>query len=149
VTTSSIIWLAGLVVVLLSTFAMAYRQVVFIAFDRDYARSQGMPVKFVSQIMMLLVAVTIVLTIKAVGIVLLISLLTFPSVIANSLTRSYGRITLWAVVIATLSNVVGLGISYRMNLPAGATTIFVLALTLLAVKLLTLHRRKALRKGHG
>jgi len=145
VTLSSVVWLAALVAALLLAFALSYRQVVFIAFDRDYARSQGMPTRLVSQVMILLVAMTIVLSIRAVGIVLLISLLTFPAVIANSFTRSYGRMTLWAVVIASLSNVAGLWISYRLDLPAGATAIFVLAVALLAVKLLTLYRRRGLR----
>jgi len=142
VTVSSVVWLAALAGVLLVTLAAAYRQMVFIAFDRDYARSQRLPVTVVSQVMMLLVAMTIVLSIRAVGIVLLISLLTFPAVIANSFTKSYGRMTLWAVAIAVLSNLAGLWISYRLDIPAGATTIFVLAIILAAVKLLTLHRRK-------
>jgi len=142
VTASSVVWLAVLAAALLVTLAVAYRQIVFIAFDRDYASSQRQPVAVVSQVMMLLVAMTIVLSIRAVGIVLLISLLTFPAVIANSLTRSYGRMTIWAVVIAALSNIVGLWISYRLDIPAGATTIFVLAIVLVAVKLLTLQRKK-------
>ncbi|GHV02596.1 hypothetical protein FACS1894159_11480 [Bacteroidia bacterium] len=138
VTRQSVILLAVLVAVLLLTLAALYRPIVFIAFDRDYARSQGLPVRVISQLMIMLTAMTIVLSIRAVGIVLLIALLAFPAVIAGSLTKSYGRITLLAVAIASLSNLAGLYLSYKWDFPAGATTIFVLAAELLVVKLLTL-----------
>ncbi len=135
-----------LAAVLVTVFSVAWHQIVFAAFDRQFARSRGVPVSFISYAMAVLVALAIVFSIKTVGIVLLISLLTLPAVIANIFTKSYGRITVWAVMFGIIGNIAGLVISYYMNIPAGAATIFVLALTLIIVKLLPLSGKSARAK---
>ena len=142
VTGGAVLSLAILAAGLLLLMGLAYRPILYVAFDRDYSKSQKMPVKVISYLMAMVVAVTIVLSIRAVGIILLISLLTFPAVIAGMATKSYGRITLWAIIIGMLGNVAGLWISYRMDLPASAVTIFVLTGVLIVVKLLTLRSKK-------
>lgn len=138
VTTIDIILLAALVGVLLILAPLFLRTVMYVAFDREFARSRGVKVQTISYVMAVLMALSIVLSIRLVGIVLLISLLTVPAVIANSFTRSFTRITVWAAVIAVVGNVIGLWVSYAANIPAGASTIFVLALALIVVKLLPL-----------
>jgi zinc transport system permease protein len=80
-----------------------------------------------------------------VGIVLLISLLTFPAVIVNSFTRSFPGIAVWAAVVAVAANLTGLVASWRWNIPTGAATIFVLTIALIAVKSLPLLFRKRAR----
>ena len=138
VTGGDILALAGLDVVILLLFLLALRPVMYVAFDREFARSQGIPTRTISYFMAVLVALTIVLSIRTVGIVLLISLLTIPPVIVNTLSKSYRKITWWAAVVATLGNLTGLYFSYEFNIPAGAATIFALTLTLIVVKLLPL-----------
>lgn len=140
VTTSDIIILAGLAGLMLLLFGFWMRQIFYVAFDRDFARSQGVPVRFICYAMSVLIAMTIVFSIRSVGVMLLISLLTFPAVIVNSMTKDYRKITLWAAVVAVAGNVAGLWFSYKLNIPAGAATIFVLAATLIIVKLLPLLR---------
>ena len=142
VTTADIIALAGLAALLLVLFGVYMRQIFYIAFDREFAQSQGIPVRFVSYMMSLLVAMSIVFSIRSVGIVLLISLLTIPAVVVNSLTHDYRKIAVWAAVVAVAGNIAGLWFSYNLNIPAGAATIFVLAVTLIVVKLLPLLRAK-------
>lgn len=117
-----------------------WRPIMYVAFDRDFARSQQMPVRTISYAMALVVALTIVFSIRAVGIVLLISLLTFPTVIVNSLTRSFYRLSIGSAVVATLANLLGLLLSYKLNIPTGAATIFVLTVTLIVVKTIPLCR---------
>lgn len=146
VTKSSVVALTVLAVLLIVLMLVAYRPILYTAFDREYSRSQRMPVRFISYMMSMLVAATIVLSIRAVGIILLISLLTFPAVIAGAVSKSYLKIMLWAVVIAVAANVIGLALSFRFDLPSSATTIFALTVMLLAVKLLTLRRRKTARR---
>ncbi|MDR2936035.1 MAG: metal ABC transporter permease, partial [Rikenellaceae bacterium] len=102
ITTTDLWTMAGLDIVLLLALAFFYRPILYIAFDREYAATQGAPVQVVGYGMMLLTATAIVLSIRLVGIVLLISLLTIPPVTVNSLTRSYGRITVWSAVIAAV-----------------------------------------------
>ena len=89
-----------------------------------------------------LIAVTIVLSIRIMGIVLLISLLTMPVAIVNSLSRSYRTIALCAPLVAVAGNVAGLVASYNFEVPPGAAIIFTLTLTLIVVKLLPLRNKK-------
>ena len=94
-------------------------------------------------LMIALIAVTIVLSIRIMGIVLLISLLTMPVAIVNSLSRSYRTIALCAPLVAVAGNVAGLVASYNFEVPPGAAIIFTLTLTLIVVKLLPLRNKKA------
>jgi zinc transport system permease protein len=128
--------------VLLIVFALFHRPILYIAFDREYARTQRLPVGWVNGAMMVLTALAIVLSIRLVGIVLLISLLTLPAVIAAGVSRSWVRIAVQACVIAALGTFAGLYISYRTNIPSGASTIIVLALVLIIVKMIGYFQNK-------
>ncbi len=142
VTSTDIIWMAIVDAFILLIFATMYRPILYVAFDREYARSQNFPTRIVSYLMATLVAITIVISIRVVGIVLLISLLTIPAVIGNLISKSFNRILIYGSVIAALSAFAGLYISYKTNIPSGASTIFVLTLTLIAVKTTTFVRNK-------
>lgn len=128
VTTENIVLITILDISLILIFALFYRQIIYTALDREYAATQGMPVRAISLGMMILVAVTIVMNIKIVGIVLLISLLTIPAVLVNQLTNSYSRIMILSSIVATLATLAGLYISYKINIPAGASSVAILAL---------------------
>ncbi|MCD8103062.1 MAG: metal ABC transporter permease [Alistipes sp.] len=134
VTSSDIVATGTLAVIVVGLFTLFHRPVMYVAFDRDFAASQGVPVMAVSYFMGILVALGIVFSIRTVGIVLLISLLTLPAVIANVFTKSFGRIALWGAVIAVAGNFLGVWTSYMMDIPAGAATIFILSITLLILK---------------
>ena len=142
VTRGDVAGLAVLTFLLLIGAALWLRPVMYVAFDREFARSRGIRTRTISYLTAALVAVTIVLSIRIMGIVLLISLLTLPVVIVNAFSRSYRTLTLWAPVVAVAGNVAGLAASYHLEVPPGAAIIFTLTLTLVAVKLLTLRRRK-------
>lgn len=142
VTSSDLLWMGLVDALIVAVFAVFYRPVLYVAFDRGFAASQNMPVRAIGYAMSALVAVTIVMSIRVVGIVLLISLLTIPAVIATQIAKSFGRILLLASAIATLGAFAGLWISYRSDIPSGASTIFVLTVTLIVVKLLPLRTPK-------
>lgn len=142
VTGDDVVALALLAFVLIAGALLWLQPIIYVAFDKDFARSKGIPTRFVTYLMAVLTAVTIVLSIRIMGIVLLISLITLPVVIANSLSKSYRAITLLASLIAVAGNVSGLIFSYNFDVPPGAAIIFTLTLMLVMVKLLTLHRNK-------
>lgn len=143
VTTRDVATLGVLTLLCAAGAALWWRPVMYLAFDRDFAASQGIATRTASYILTVVVALTIVLSIRIMGIVLLLSLFTIPTVTANSFTKSYAAITLWSAVIATLGSVAGLVISYNWEVPPGAGIIFTLTVVLVAVKLLTLHGKKA------
>ncbi len=144
VTVSDLVGMATVVAAVVVVFALFYRPVMYVAFDREYAASQNVPTRWIGYLMAVLIAVTIVISIRVVGIVLLISLLTMPAVIANQLTRSFGRMMAGASVVAVAGTLIGLYASYLLDIPSGAATIFVLTVALIIVKLLPL--RKFIRK---
>lgn len=147
VSTSDLLWMGLVDILIVAVFALFYRPVLYVTFDRGFAASQKMPVRTIGYAMSALVAVTIVMSIRVVGIVLLISLLTIPAVIATQIAKSFGRILPLAAAIATLGAFAGLWISYRSDIPSGASTIFVLTVTLIVVKLLPLRTSKRRNDG--
>ena len=138
VTDSDIIALAALSAVLIVGALLWHRPVMFAAFDSDFAKASGVRVKLVHYIMAVVTAVTIVLSIRAMGIVLLISLFTMPVITANALTKDYKRIIPISIAVATLAGIAGLIFSYYTDAPSGPAIIFLLTLAFLTIKLLSL-----------
>lgn len=94
------LWLlAALCVITLFLFTAYYRIIVSTAFDPEFARSQRLPVSLVEYTMMALIAMTIVSTLRMVGIVLAMSMLTIPQMTANLFTYSFGRIAAYSILI--------------------------------------------------
>ena len=118
------------------------RPIMYVAFDRSFSASQGIATRLISYVMSMVVAITIVLAIRIMGIVLLLSLFTIPVVAANSFTKSYTAISFWASVIGVLGAVVGLIVSYNWEVPPGVSIIFTLTIALFGAKLLSLRSKK-------
>ena len=126
VSNSDILLLAGLNVAMILFFLIFYRSILFLAFDQDFAKTQNIPVKTFTYILKGFLALTIVLSIRVVGIILLISLLTIPPATANLFTKKFSSIILGSMLIGFIGAIGGLIISYNMNVPSGATIIIVL-----------------------
>lgn len=123
--TASDIALLGVLSVVLAVFFVLYlRPIVSIAFDREFARSQGLPVEFFEYALMLFIALTIVACLRMVGIVLVISLLTIPQMTANLFSHRFHRIIWLSIGIGYLSCLGGLLLSFYLNVPSGASIIF-------------------------
>ncbi|MEG2755924.1 MAG: metal ABC transporter permease, partial [Mucinivorans sp.] len=130
-----LLWLFGLDMAIILIFSLFYRTIIYCALDRSFAKSLGRPTRVVGYGMMLLLAITIVVNIKVVGIMMLISLLTIPSVVGAMLSNNYRTITLWAILVALACSLSGLFISYVATIPAGAAAVAVMGGVFLMVKL--------------
>lgn len=128
ITQTDIISLVILSGILFLFFVVNYHAIVSVSFDTQFAQTRRVSTKFIEYAMMLFVAVTIVLSIRLVGIVLLMSLITVPQMTANLFTVNYSRIIYLSVGISFIGCVVGLLMSYYLNVPSGAFIIFVLIL---------------------
>lgn len=135
VTTADVISLAAITLLVLIGAAFWLRPVMFVAFDRDFAHSQGIPANAISYAMSILLAIVIVLSIRIMGIVLLISLLTMPVVIINCFSKSYTMITVGSAITAAAASLTGVIASYFLEVPPGSSIIFILTVTLLIVKI--------------
>lgn len=145
VTRADVLALAVLTGLLAVGAALWLRPVMQIAFDRDYSRSQGMPTRLVSYLMSALTAVAIVLSIRIMGIVLLISLLTMPGGDRQYAFQILPRNYLGRNGRRGLRQRGRARVELRNGSSVGAAIIFILTLTLILVKLLPLHSKKRSR----
>lgn len=122
---SDLVVLAVLSIVVAGIFLLFRRIITAVAFDSLFARTQRLPVSVVEYGMMILIAVTIVATLRMVGIVMVISLLTLPQMTANLFTNSYTVMSLLSVLISMLFCISGLLVSFWLSVPSGAAIIFV------------------------
>lgn len=134
ISAADIRWIAALVVVLILVSALFLRDIIYVAFDRDFAVTQHLAVKTIEYMMMFFIAVTIVLSIRLVGIMLLMSLLTLPQITVNLFTADFKKIIWGSILVGFLGCVAGLVLSYYLNVPSGAFIILVLVVLFLSMK---------------
>ena len=124
ITLTDIWMLVGLSVLLIAFFSCFLNPIIYIAFDREYARSQRIPVVLFEYVLMMFIALTIVACLRMIGIVLVISLHTLPQMTANLFTHSFKRIIWLSIGIGYLGCLGGLFLSYQLQVPSGAAIIF-------------------------
>jgi zinc transport system permease protein len=128
--------LGALCVVLVIIFYLMFKTILFVAFDEQFARAIRLPVEFTNYLLITLVALTIVLNIRVVGIILVISLLTIPQSIAGIYSKDF-KIIIWlSIIIGFVGSFFGLLISYHFNIPSGATIIFFMVVIFILAKMI-------------
>jgi len=142
ITTTDVLWMAVLTLLLIIVYAVGKRLIVIVAFDRDFARVQGLPVRLIEYVMMFFIAATIVLSIRLTGIMLLLSLVTIPQMTANIFTADYGKITVASCLLGFAACLCGLFLSYTLNVPSGAVIIIFLIIIFLAAKTFVFFRQR-------
>jgi zinc transport system permease protein len=139
------IWLMlGVDLVLVVLVALLHRQFLAVSFDEEFARLRGVPVTFFYMLMLCLVAVTVVLVIRLVGLILVIALLTLPAAIAGQYVQTLGRMMVGAAAVGMLLTGSGLALAYRPDLPAGATIILLSGAAYLVSSLVGIPLRRRL-----
>ena len=126
VTNSELWWMFMLNTVIVVFFAIFLRKILYIAFDEEFARTAGLPVALFNYLIMVLIALTVVLNIRVVGIILILSLLTIPQATANLFTNDFKRLLVYSSLFAFVGTIAGLFISYFLDIPSGAAIIFTL-----------------------
>ncbi len=131
------LWIFAVYLALLAAFFLwKYDQIIACAFDADFARVCHLPVRMVNTVMILLVAVCIVLTIRLVGIMLLMSMFSLPQLTAEVFSHRFRGMMLLSVVISAVSSVAGLFLGAYIDVPASALIVIVMALVFALAKLL-------------
>lgn len=113
-------------IVLVIFIAIFYRQVVACAFDRDFAQVVHMPVRFITISMTVLIAVCIVLTIRLVGVMLLMSMLAMPQIIAEVFCRRFSTMMFCSIAISIVCCLTGLILSAWIDVPCSALIVMVM-----------------------
>ena len=135
------LWLlGGIAVVVLGAVGLLFKELLFLAFDEEVARANGLPVTPLYFVLLSCLALAVVAAIRVVGIVLVEALLVIPAAIGYQVARGYRAMLCLSVATAVLSTIIGLFVSYFLNIAAGAT--IVLVLTVLFIVSLVLGRAR-------
>ena len=126
ITSTDIILFATYLVVLLVFFAVFYPQILLCAFDPDFAATRRLRVSAINLAMTIMIAICIVLTIRLIGIMLLLSLLTMPQMIAEMFTNRFHHMMIISSLVSIACSVLGIFCSYWIAVPASATIVLTL-----------------------
>lgn len=120
------VWvIAGLGLAIVATMALVARPLFAVAVDEEWARVAGLPVGSLNTVLSVLVAVTVVASMRVVGILLVAALMVLPVASAQLLARSQKGILAWSVVVGVVSVVVGLVAARVWGLAPGGTIVLV------------------------
>jgi zinc transport system permease protein len=136
VRSSDLIMVGALDAVIVAVSFLFYYKLEAICFDEEFARLRGVKVELYYILLLCLTALTIVILLQVVGIVMVIALLALPAATAAFLTRRLYHTMFLASALTGVFMVSGLALSYRPNLPAGSTIVFVTGAVYLLVILM-------------
>ncbi|HMK42912.1 MAG TPA: metal ABC transporter permease [Dissulfurispiraceae bacterium] len=114
---------AALCIVVLLTIIIFFEDLFALTFDEETARISGIKTKRVTTLLVLLTALTVVLAMKVVGIMLISALLILPSASALQVAKSFRACMFISVAVGVCSVVLGISISFILNIPSGATIV--------------------------
>ena len=124
-----------------------YRKLLFTTFDPEVADVSGVNTARMDALLMLLLSVSILATMKVLGVVLIAATLVIPAVVARMLTNSFGRMLCLSALIGALCGFTGMVVSYHLDVSSGATIVLVGATVFTVVFALTGRRGRARTAG--
>jgi zinc transport system permease protein len=127
VTREDVAIICALTILVLIIVIALYKEFLVLSFDPVYAESVGLPVRRLRLLLLCMVALSVVVLIKIVGIILLIALLTIPGAISRQHIKGLPKIMAGAVLLGIVFVTIGLVVSYLLDVPSGATIILTAA----------------------
>jgi len=129
-------------ILVLGTIRLVFKELLFITFDPEMAEASGIPVKKLYFLMLSLIALTVVISIKVIGIILVSALIVTPAAAAYQLTEDFRRMMTLAVSIGIVSTEGGLLLSYWIDTASGATIVLLATLIFFTAAIFSPRRRK-------
>ncbi|AKB42248.1 metal ABC transporter permease [Methanosarcina mazei] len=114
-------------IIIVGAVYLFYKEFLALCFDEEFTTVQGVPTDKLYLFLLCIIALTIVVLIKVVGIILVIALLTIPATISRKFTHNLKKMMLISTVFGAVISVAGIGLSYILDVPSGATIILVLS----------------------
>ena len=131
---SSDLWVtAGLGAIVLLTVILFYKEFLVISFDPVLATTLRLPTTFLRYLLLVLIAVTIVISLQVVGIALMLAMFVTPAATASLLTRRLPTMMAVSAFIGVFSGVVGVYASFHLNVASGAAVVLVATLIFVLV----------------
>ena len=113
--------------IIITTVYLFRREFLAVSFDEEFSKVVGLHSLLIYMLLLALVALSVVVLIKVVGVILLIALFTIPAAISKQYTYNLRKLMILATVVGIILTSVGLILSYIFNLASGATIVMVLA----------------------
>jgi ABC-type Mn2+/Zn2+ transport system permease subunit len=144
ITRADLALISALTLIVLAVLFLFHKELELTSYDPTHARVMGLKADLVRYGLLLLLALTVVAGIQAVGVVLISALLITPAAAASLLTKSLPRMMALSAAIAVLSGVAGLYASYHLNVSSGAAIVLSCTACFAAASVV-----RALRRGPG
>jgi manganese/iron transport system permease protein len=125
ITASDLLAIALLGAIVLGIVSVLRKELLYATFDPGGAGASGLPVAALEYLLLALLGVTIVVSIQAVGIVMVVAMLVTPAATAQLLVVRFGRMIAVSILVASASAVVGLYLSFYLNVASGASIVLV------------------------
>ena len=120
------LWLtAALGLVVLLTVVLLYKELLVVSFDPILAATLRLPLNLLNYLLMVLIALSVVVSLQTVGVALMVAMLVTPAATAYLLTRRLWHMMIAGAVIGTVSSVAGLYLSFYVNIASGAAVVLV------------------------
>ncbi len=148
VSASDLWWTFGLGLLVLAIVIAFYKELAIITFDPTLALVLRLPARMLRYLLLVLIALTIVVALRTVGISLMLAMLVTPAASAQLLTRRLPWMMVAAAAIGVTSNVVGLYLSYALNIASGPAMVLVATAVFAVVFLLAPERGMLWRRLH-
>jgi len=139
---ADLISLTVLASLLLLIVWVLWKELLFATFDPLGAGAAGLPVRRLDDLLLILIAVTIVVSLQAVGIVLVVAMITTPAATAQLLVKRFGQMIALAALIGVASSIVGLYVSYALDIASGASIVLTETFAFLVALLFTSMRSR-------
>jgi len=122
---SDIVLMLILDAVIISVVVLLHKEFLALSFDEEFATVVGIPVERIYLVLLCLIALTVVMLMRIVGLILVIALLTIPAAISGQFTSDLKRMMLLSTLLGIAFTTSGLWLSYIFDLTSGATIIIV------------------------
>lgn len=119
--------------VIAAMFIMFYTYFIAYLFDEEYAKASGINVKILEWMIYLMIPAGIIVLIKIVGVILTIALMTIPVSIAKLFFKSFGKVVVASMLISAVFGLLGLTLSYYINIPSGVCIIVLATIVYLLI----------------
>jgi len=123
VTKADIYYMSAIVVAIMMSVGFWYRKLLAVSFDMEYAKLLGINTNFFYTLILVLASLTIVISIKVVGLILVIALLSIPTFIAKKLSSSLFGMMVVSTLLSIFFTIAGLFLSYYLDISSGASII--------------------------
>lgn len=120
---SDLVVIGSLSAVVLAAIALMYKELVYISFDEEAAQVSGVPVSTLNILLMVMTAITVSVSMRVVGVLLIGALMVIPVVTAMQLRQSFFKTLASSVVFSLIAVLLGLFASYYLNLASGGTIV--------------------------